>query len=1788
NPVTGLFTWTPSEAQGPGTNVVTIRVSDNGTPALSAFETITIVVSEVNSAPVLTSIVNKTVKEGSPLVFAAIASDADIPAQTLVYSLDNGAPEGASINPVTGLFTWTPTESQGPSTNLITIRVTDNGSPAANASQTFTIIVTDVNSAPVLPLISTMTIDEGSLLSINAAAIDADLPLQVLTYSLGAGAPVGAAINPTNGLFTWTPTEAQGPSTNLITIHVTDNGLPALSDSETFTIVVNEVNSDPVLAPIGNKIVAEGNLISFTVLGTDSDIPLQTLSYSLDAGAPAGATINPTNGLFTWTPTEAQGPSTNTLTIRVSDNGSPALQGSRTFTITVYELNTPPVLSPILDKVVAERNLLTFVAPALDPDLPAQDLIFSLEPGAPAGAAINPVSGVFTWTPSNAQGPSTNLITIRVTDNGTPPATASQTFRVVVTEENTAPVLVPIGNKAVSEDSVLSFTVVASDSDVPMQNLTFTLETGAPAGAAIDPTTGVFTWKPSNSQGPSTNFITIRVADNGSPSLAAVETIQVIVTDLNTEPHLAPVLNQTVAEGDLLTFTATASDGDLPAQTLTFSLAPGAPAGASIDPITGIFAWTPSESQGPSTNLITIVVMDDGMVPLSDSKSFVVVVTEVNSAPVLGIIPDQTIPEGAPFTFAAVASDSDLPAQKLAFTLGPGAPIGSSIDPDTGVFTWTPTELQGPSTNLVTIRVTDSWTPAATVSQTFTIVVLEVNTAPLLTPIPTKAVGAGTLLTFQVTATDSDLPAQNLTFGLGGDSPAGAAIDPVTGLFTWMPSPGQADTTNLISIVVTDSGTPNLSAMLTVRILVVDMPNLTLSGSASAGSIALGSNVVYHLAVSNQGPSTAFAVFLTNYLTAEASLVSSVPDVAETPTTGTVVFDLGDMAVGAVTNISLTVTYSDAGTFTAFARVGANKMDVDVDDNEISLVTAVVDRPPIAIANLVDNSVILAPTNVVLTASVMDVVDAVKVEYFSGSLKIGQALTPPFAFTWLNPHQGKHKLTAKVTRKNGHTESSRQITVDVVPALFISDARILEGNIGNLQARFAVRLSAVATQTVLVDFSTSDGTAWAGWDYVPVSGTLIFKPGVVSQVISVPVIGDLLSEYTNSFMVNLNNPVNAGIADPQGIGYILDNDRVPGLYVNDVVVSEGDEGIQTTAFLVHLSAPSERTVTVNFATMNGTATAGFDFVPTNGVLTFLPGVVNQTVPVAIFSDKLNEVNETFSLVLSKSVNAIIRDAQGICTIMDNDPAPSITIGDATVTEGTGGFTSAFFNVSLSAPSGRPISVRYATANGSALAGRDYVAVAGALTFAPGVTSTNIRVSITGDTLSESNETFVVNLAAPVNANIARAQGVGTIIDNDPVVSLSINDVTVTEGNGAFVYATFTVRLSALSGQTVLVDYVTSDGTAQAGKDYIFTNGTVAFPPGTVARTITVPVVGDALSESNEFFFVNLLNPVNAHMSDSQGKATIRDTDPAPSLSINDVSVVEGDDGSAQAVFSVRLSARSSKPVTVSYATANGTALASLDYNATNGVVTFQPGETNQTISIMVLGDTLNEANETFFVNLNQAVNATIADGQGMGTILDDDAAPTITISNAAVAESSSGVTNADFNVTLSAPSGKSITVHFATTNGSAIAGADYVAAAGTLTFAPGVTSTNIHVSVRSDTLVESDEFFLVNLTLPVNAALANSQGIGTILGANIQGASAKSLSDLKITSIKVSGANVLVAFPSLKGKIYCLDYTDKLAGAATKWIPAGANVAGTGESIAVTHSDGAMRSSCIYRIRVVE
>jgi hypothetical protein len=337
-----------------------------------------------------------------------------------------------------------------------------------------------------------------------------------------------------------------------------------------------------------------------------------------------------------------------------------------------------------------------------------------------------------------------------------------------------------------------------------------------------------------------------------------------------------------------------------------------------------------------------------------------------------------------------------------------------------------------------------------------------------------------------------------------------------------------------------------------------------------------------------------------------------------------------------------------------------------------------------------------------------------------------------------------------------------------------------------------------------------------------------------------------------------------------------------------------------------------------------------------------------------------------------------------------------------------------------------------------------------------------------------------------------------------------NSVSVLLGNGTGGFAAAQTYAVGSGPTSVVIGDFNGDGRVDiatansAGNDLSVLYGR---PDGTFSAPLNIATVPGAYALAvGDFNGDGWLDVAAASPNGDQVSVLLNDqTWPAApaSLSIDDVTVTEGDSGTVAAVFTVTRSGEDlSGTATVNYSTANGDALAGSDYVAKSGTLTFAPGVATMTITILVNGDLIDEYDQSFYVNLSAASGAVIADGQGVGTIVDDDPPPTITITPKVSAREGNNNSTTWFNfvVTLSAPSEKYISVSFATANGTATtADNDYVAKSGTLAFAPGVTSQTISVQVKGDKKKESNEVFYVNLSSAINATIAAAQGIGEIL-----------------------------------------------------------------------------------------
>jgi hypothetical protein len=700
---------------------------------------------------------------------------------------------------------------------------------------------------------------------------------------------------------------------------------------------------------------------------------------------------------------------------------------------------------------------------------------------------------------------------------------------------------------------------------------------------------------------------------------------------------------------------------------------------------------------------------------------------------------------------------------------------------------------------------------------------------------------------------------------------------------------------------------------------------------------------------------------------------------------------------------------------------------------------------------------------------------------------------------------------------------------DDLPTISLANVSIDEGNSDQTPFVFTASLSQPSPSQVTVVFTTTDGTAQGTAadpdgqpDYVPTSGTLTFAPNSTSATVTVFVNGNTVNELNEDFHVVLSNPVNAVFAGPGSLtasGTILNDDGPRVTITPPATIIAPQTGTADAVFNVQLLVPSAIQVLVMYTTVdgpgaNGAKAADGDYVAqTSATLTFDPGITSQDITVLVNAETIFEPNENFSVSLTGVTSATIEQGNATATIQSSVAPPTVSFSAAqfTATQTTA-VSTLLFTVNLSAPAAVPVQVTYTTLDGldaaKATAGTDYTATSGMLTFAAGETQQVVTVPILGDPVNDQDEDFQVNLTSvtnlpPLNTPVVAT---GVIHNTNPPPNLTINNVSTTVPSSGTANVVFTVTLSHAAGEPIVVNYATADGTATvANGDYAATSGSLTFNPGDpLTKLVTVVANGDPINEANEDFTLNLTTttPATVNISQAQGDGTLVSGAAPPTVSISSVSQNEGNSDTTPFVFTVSLSAVSGQDITVAYTTVDGTATtATSDYIGQAGTLTFAAGTTSQLITVEVNGDTLNEANEKFHVNLTSATHATISStlGSGLGTILNDDPVPSISIGNVSHMEGDSGTQPFVFQVNLSTLSGQVVTVAYATADGTAtVAAHDYLPTNGILTFNPGIGTLNVTVPVVGDLFKDPDEQFSVNLTNPVNVTLQQAQGIGVI------------------------------------------------------------------------------------------
>ncbi len=579
--------------------------------------------------------------------------------------------------------------------------------------------------------------------------------------------------------------------------------------------------------------------------------------------------------------------------------------------------------------------------------------------------------------------------------------------------------------------------------------------------------------------------------------------------------------------------------------------------------------------------------------------------------------------------------------------------------------------------------------------------------------------------------------------------------------------------------------------------------------------------------------------------------------------------------------------------------------------------------------------------------------------------------------------------------------------------------------------------------------------------------------------------------------------------------------------INDVSLVEGTGGASTLSFTVSvLPAPAANTQ-VSFATSAGTANAGSDFTSQVGVLTFTPMTTSQTINVSLSTDITVEADESFSVTLSNPTNgAVLDDALGIGTIL-NDDQTTVSIGDVAVDEGDAGVTTMSFLVQMSNPVQGGLGVAFQSADGNdgnatlnaTVADNDYSAAVGQISFASGsLTPQFVNIDVNGDNKVEPDQGLRLVLGPAVlpsgvdSADVILPGSANGLIQDDDGTVISVADASVTEGDAAGVTLDFTVSLSNPSKTPVSVQYQTSSGSAIAGLDFSTSSGTLIIPALAVDATISVPVLSETQVEANEGLSLTLSQPVGGFLGDNEALGQINNDDSA-TVTVSSPAVAEGNGGNTPLQFQLTLSDPVQGTVALTVDTADGNdanpfnnaTLADNDYVAvTSQAVSFAPGSSQANVSVNVIGDLDVEPNQQLRLLLGNltangvpAGTVTIASATATGIALNDDGS-NLTIADASVVEGSGTNSTLSFILSLSAPSKSPVDVSYQTVAQSADSGTDFVAASGIVTIPANSLNASVSVSVIGDSIVESAETLLVQLSNANGITLLDAEATGTI------------------------------------------------------------------------------------------
>lgn len=667
-------------------------------------------------------------------------------------------------------------------------------------------------------------------------------------------------------------------------------------------------------------------------------------------------------------------------------------------------------------------------------------------------------------------------------------------------------------------------------------------------------------------------------------------------------------------------------------------------------------------------------------------------------------------------------------------------------------------------------------------------------------------------------------------------------------------------------------------------------------------------------------------------------------------------------------------------------------------------------------------------------------------------------------------------------------------------------------------------LTAASGLDVTIPVTTTAGSALATQDYTALTNQPIVIPkGALTGSVNVTIADDDLDEAdTQSFTVakGSNSLVNVGIGStPTATVTINDDEALPTVTIADP--GQAVEGSPLT-FVAGLSGQSERTVTVEVDSADGSAEAGEDYTAVaNHTVSFAPLDTSEDIPVTTATDLLDEVHpETLTLTMSNPNHAVIdADDSALGGINDDDTAPTITLSPSTVTEGESD-SNAEFTVTLDNPSGQTVLVDYSTSSGTATEDEDFEEVEAQLEFAPGEQVKTFEVPVKGDTTDEgASEDFNITLSNP-GATLSSSPSLGTnlitLTDDDATPTLDVfNDITRDEGTGA---ATFELSLSNPSAEPITLDVSVADGTAEVdgsgagSNDFDAPNSTVTFLPGQTEKSIPVHINADTVFEDDEEALVSVSIPfAETDVTGPGATATLRldNDDDAPTVTLTSESSAEGTYLAVSGV--VTGSTESAIPLELALAgasVAGSDAAESADFVGA-GVLSNDIPAGHHDGAVVLLrefrlnNDTFDEAVETVVATMTDPAG-NVPTASNVQRINDDpsDLPPSVAVGDATISESGGSV-NVPVSLTFAGETTKTerpVVVHYTTEEGTAKSGTDYTGGTSSISIASGTTSGMINIPVAGNLMDQDDRAFAVKITsvTPAEATITDAEATVTI------------------------------------------------------------------------------------------